>query len=83
MKKSMVVALAVGLAHSMAYAAMPEVKECKELAARFSVKPDDLTYAELDTLEVCAAATKAEKAHTLKPKRLIRAYPPRRYQDAE
>jgi len=28
MKKSMVMMLAVGLAHSMAYAAMPEVKEC-------------------------------------------------------
>lgn len=66
-----------------AFAAMPEPKECRELAGRFSIKPDDLTYAELDTLEVCAAATKAEKAYTLKPKRVIRAYPPRRYQDAE
>lgn len=76
--------LAVALAATApSFAAMPEPKECRELAGRFSIKPDDLTYAELDSLEVCAAATKAEKAHTIKPKRIIRAYPPRRYQDAE
>lgn len=80
--KKMILAVAL-LASAPAFAAMPELKECRDLAARFSVKPDDLTYAELDSLEVCAAAAKAEKAYTLKPKRVIRAYPPRRYQDAE
>lgn len=80
--KKLIVLLAL-VATAPALAAMPEPKECRELAGRYSVKPDDLTYAELDTLEVCAAATKAEKLTSQRGGRVIRAYPPRRYQDAE